>query len=159
VFGLLAGLARRPSEAPSDWLVATGLALVAIVLVAFWRRVSLGFAAVGASSALLAAVLTGGHGALDGAGGLECLLTVGGVAALSSSAAWVVMRREPGTLPGSAMGTWAVAGALASVAALQVSCGTRSSLAHLLTFHVGGVLAVTSAAYFGARRRLETARR
>jgi putative zinc finger protein len=158
VFGLLVGLARSPSEMPFDWVVAVGLATVAAALVAFWRRVTLGFAAIAASSAVLAAVVTGGRGSLDGAAGLECLSTVGGVAALAAGAAWAVLRREPGEELGSAMGTWAVAGALASLAALQVACGTRSSLAHLLVFHVGGLLAVMALAHFATRLKAGMAR-
>ena len=159
VFGLLVSFARRHSSAPVDWVVAFGLAAVAVALVIFWRRVTLGFAAIAASSAILSAVVTGGRGPLDGAGGLECLVTVGGVAALAAGAAWVAMRRETSEILGSAMGTWGVAAALASVAALQVACGIRSSLAHLITFHVGGLLVVIGVAHLGNVLSASTARR
>lgn len=157
-FGLLVGLARRTSEAPFDWVVAVVLAAVAVALVVAWRRLTVGFAALAAASAVLAAVSTGGPGSLDGAEGLECLLAVGGMAAATTGAAWAVLRREPGEVLGSAMGTWAVAGALAAVAALQVACGAHSSLAHLLVFHVGGLLAVMAVAHLAARRSAGLAR-
>jgi anti-sigma-K factor RskA len=150
-FGLLVGLARGSSGAPSDWLIAIGLVVVAVTLVALWRRVTLGFAAVAATASLLAAAASGRHGSLDGTGGLDCLLTIGGVAAGAAGAAWVVLRKEPGQILGSAMGAWAAAGALASVAALQVACRAPRSLAHLLTFHVGGLLAVIVAGYLAPR--------
>jgi len=158
VFGLLVGLARRPSEQPFDWVVAGGLATLAVALVLCWRRVTLGFAAMAASSALLAALVEGGQGSLDGARGLECLLTLGGVAALTTGAAWAVLRREPIDVLGSAMGVSAVAGALAAVAALQVACGGHPALAHRLVFHVGGLLSVVALAFLATRRSAGLAR-
>ena len=68
-------------------------------------------------------------------------------------------RRETSEIMGSAMGTWGVSGALASVAALQVACGIRSSLAHLITFHVGGLLEVIGVAHLGNFLNASTARR
>lgn len=157
-FGLLVGLARRPSGSPGDWAVAVALALVAAGLAALWRRVTPGFALVAASSSLLAALLTGGRGAVDLPGGAECLLTVGGAAAGAAAAAWLVLRREPGAILRSATGAWAAAGALAAVAALQVACRSHSSLEHLLTFHVGGLLAVLAAVLLVPRLHVGPAR-
>ena len=157
-FGLLVGLARRTSSSPADWTAAIGVVAAAVALVVLRRRVTLGFAALGASAAVVAAAVTGGPGALDEAGGLECLLTVGITAAGAVAAARVVLRHEPREVLGSAMGAWAVSGALAAVGALQVACGARSSLAHLLTFHLGGLLAVTAVALLAARRHAAPAR-
>lgn len=150
-FGLLVGLARRPAGSPGDWAVAAALALVAAGLAALWRRVTAGFAAVAAASSLLGAFLTGGRGSLDLAGGQECLLIVGGAAGGAAAAAWLVLRHDPGASWRSATGAWAAAGALTAVAALQVTCRTHSSLEHLLTFHVGGLLAVIAAALLAPR--------
>lgn len=158
VFGLLLGMARHPAGSPADWAFAFGLAAVAVALVLVWRRLTLGLAAVAASAAALAAVVTGGHGELDGAGGLECLLTVGVAAGGATAAAWAALRREPAELLRPAMGAWAVAGALAAVGALQVACGAHSSLAHLLAFHVGGLLVVVAAGALAARPRPAPAR-
>lgn len=150
-FGLLVGLARRPSGSPGDWAAAVALALVAAGLAALRRRVTAGFAAVAASAAVLAALLTGGRGSLDLPAGLECLLTVGGAAGGAVAAAWLLLRHEPGATVRSAAGAWAAAGALTAVAALQVACQAHGSLAHLLVFHVGGLLAVLAVALLGPR--------
>lgn len=152
-FGLLVALARRPSGRAEDWAVALVLAGVAVALAALGRRATLGLAAVAGAAALAAGLLAGGRGSLELATGLDCLLTVGAAAAGMAGVAWLVLRRGPGALVRSAAGSWAVAGALAGAAALQVTCGAHTSLAHHLTFHVGGVLAVAATALLVPRWR------
>lgn len=150
-FGLLLGMARSPSSLPADWLVAAGLLVVAVAVAVRWRRLTLGAAAVAAGSALLAAVATGGGGPLEAAEGLECVLTVCGTAAAAAGAGWALLRRRPDEELPAEVGAWAVAAALGALAALQVACGARSSLAHLLTFHLGGLLAVLVVAALAPR--------
>jgi len=157
-FGLLAALARRPSGSPRDWGVALALAVVAIALPALGRRTALGAAAAAVSAGVAGALLAGGRGPVDPAEGVECLLVVGVAAAAVSGVSWLVLRRGPRAPGPSAAGSWAIAGALAGVAALQVACGAHTSLPHLVTFHVGGLLAVVAMALSLPRLRARPAR-
>jgi len=155
VVAFLVGIARNPSHALEDWAVASALAAGAIGLAAVARRFTLRFAAAAVSAAFVAAVVRGGsEGRLGFPAGLECLLTVAGAAAAVTGAAWLAARRGRGSV---ALGAWAVAGALAGDAALQIACGRNESLPHLAAFHAGGVLAVAALAAAVARLRLRTA--
>jgi hypothetical protein len=147
--GLLVLAARRPSSAPGDWAVAAALALAAMALAALLRRLSLRFALTAVSASLAAAVIRGGAGTWDLAGGLECLVTeLGAAAGLVGIATLAARRRaDPATLGG-----WAVAGAVAGDAALHVTCGSHGSLTHLTLFHVGGVLLAALLAGWAVRR-------
>jgi hypothetical protein len=145
-FALLVVLARHPSGESLDWRIALVLAGVATGLAAFGQRGRPRLATAAVLAALAAAFLRGGHGPLGAATGLDCLLIVGATSAASTGAAWLALRRGPGALLRSQAGAWAVAGALAGVAALQISCEAHASLAHLLAFHVGGLIAVIGAA-------------
>jgi hypothetical protein len=154
VVALLAGLARNPSNAAEDWGVSAALAAGAIAVAILARRLTIRFAVVAVSAAFVAAAVRGGPGDLAFAEGLECLLIEAAAAAAVASAAWLAARRAPGTVP---LGTWAIAGALAGDAALQISCGAHLSMLHLVTFHAGGVLVVAALALVHSWRRPATA--
>jgi len=151
VFGLVVAMARHPSRVPLDWSIAAALLCVAVVLAALGRRVTLGSAAVAVSTGLGAALLAGRRGALDLSTGLECLLIVSVASLGTAGATWGWLRREPMEHRRHGAGASALAGALAGVAALQLACSAHSSLVHLLTFHVGGLLAVAAAALLVSR--------
>jgi protein-S-isoprenylcysteine O-methyltransferase Ste14 len=153
VFGLLVAMAHHPSHLPLDLGIAGVLVSVAVVLAALGRRVSFGSAAVAVSAALGAALLAGRSGSLELTGGFECLLIVALASVASAGATWGWLRGEPMERRRHAAGSSAVAGALAGVAALQLACSAHSSLVHLLTFHVGGLLAMAAAALLVARSR------
>jgi hypothetical protein len=151
VFGLVVGMAHHPSRLPLDLGIAGVLVSVAMALAALGRRVTFGSAAVAVSTSLGAALLAGRSGSLDLSTGLECLLIVGLASVGSAGATWGWLRGEPVERRRHGAGSSAVAGALAGVAALQLACGAHSSLVHLLTFHVGGLLAVAAAGLLVSR--------
>ena len=153
VFGGVVAMARHPSHLPLDLGIAGVLVAVATVLAALGRRVTFGSAAVAVSAGLGAALLAGRGGALELSTGLECLLVLGMASAGSAGATWGWLRREPAERRRHAAGSSAVAGALAGVAALQLACGAHASLVHLMTFHVGGLLAMAAAALLASRPR------
>jgi hypothetical protein len=153
VFGVVVAMARHPSRLPLDRGIAGVLVCAAMVLAALGRRVTFASAVVAVSTGLAAALLAGRGGSLDLSTGLECLLIVGSASAGSAGASWGWLRREPAERRRHGAGSSALAGALAGVAALQLACGAHSSLVHLLTFHVGGLLAVAAAALVVSRVR------
>lgn len=160
---LVVGLARHPSQAPSDWALAAALAVVAVGLAALVRRLTLRFAASAVSAALVAAALGGGEGPLVLPTGLHCLLTEVAAAAGVAAVAWLLARRRAaGSSAGAGggvatLGAWALAGAVAGDAALQIACGAHDSLPHLLVFHAGGVLVVAALALVASRFRPQPA--
>lgn len=147
---LLVAGSENLSPALADWAVGAGLAAAAAGLAAVARRLTPGVGAAAVSAALVAAVVRGAPGAGPDLAGLECLAIELGCAGLVAGAGWLATRRTPDP---AALGTWAVAGALAGGAALQVGCHGSSHLEHLLAFHVAGVLGVVVAALLLGRRR------
>lgn len=143
------GAARSPSHAVGDWAASLALAAAGFALALLVQRVTLRVALVAASAALTAAVVRGGPGPLAAWQGLECMLVELATAAAVAGAAWLVSRRPIGY---AVLGSWAVAGALAGAAALQVSCSEHLSLAHGATSHVAGVVVLAVAAMIAARR-------
>jgi hypothetical protein len=143
IVAVLVGLARDPSRAVSDWLVAAALAAVAIALTALARRLTLRFAVAAISAALVAAVIQGGAGPVAFPGGLHCALTEGGGAVVAAGVAWLASRRRRLS---TSFAVWAAAGALAGDAALQIACTERASLPHVAVFHVGGLVVIAAAA-------------
>lgn len=139
LLAILVGLARNPSRAVADWIVALALAALAITLAAAARRLTLRFAAAAVSAALVAAAIRGGSGPLAVSEGLRCLSTEAAGAAAVAGLAWLGGRRRGSP---ANVGVWAAAGALASDAALHVSCSAHAPLAHMAMFHAGGVLLV-----------------
>jgi hypothetical protein len=154
VMALLVALARHPSRALADLIVSAGLAAGAILLARLARRLTPRFAVAAVSAALVAAAVRGGPGPLELSEGLECLAIEGAAAAVVAGAAWISARRTKGAV---SLGPWAVAGALAGAAVLQLACGAHTSLAHLVTFHAGGVLLVAALALVGTRRQPQPA--
>jgi len=67
-------------------------------------------------------------------------------AAAVAGAAWLGARGGSPVAVRRSLAAGAVAGALVADAALQITCGAQDATAHLLTFHVGGVLIVAAAA-------------
>jgi hypothetical protein len=128
-----------------------------MMLAALGWRATFGSAAVALSTSLGAAVLGGRSGSLELSTGLECLLIVGMASVGVAGATWGLLRREPVERRQSGAASSAVAGALAGVAALQLACGAHASLVHLLTFHVGGLLAIAAAALLVSRSRTRPA--
>jgi anti-sigma factor RsiW len=153
VVALLVGFARNPSRAAGDWIVSMALAAGAMAFAALARRLTLRLATVAVSASFVAALVRGGEGPVAISAGLECLLIEAVAAAGVMGAAWLVNRRAAFT----GLGAWAVAGALAGDAALQIACREHLSLAHLATFHAGGVLAIAGVALVATRKRPATA--
>ncbi len=153
VFGVVVAMAHHPSRLPLDLGIAGVLVSLAMVLAALGRRVTFGSAAIAVSTSLGAALLAGRSGSLDLSTGLECLVIVGLASVGSAGATWGWLRGEPAERRRYGAGSSAVAGALAGVAALQIACGAHSSLVHLLTFHVGGLLLMAAAALLVSRSR------
>ena len=154
---LLVALARHPSHQLADWAIGLGLVATAMALAAALRRLTVGFVVAAVSAALVAALLRGAEGPLAALNGLECLFFEVAMAAGMTVVAWRVARRGPGALVRSSLGAWAVAGALAADAALQVGCAQHGSRPHLLVFHAGGVLVLAAAAWLLTRPKRDPA--
>ncbi len=155
IVAVLVGLARDPSHAVSDWLIAAALAAVAIALTALARRLTLRFAVAAISAALVAAVIQGGAGPVAFPGGLHCSLTEGAAAGVAAGVAWLASRRRRLS---TGFAVWAAAGALAGDAALRIACTERASLPHVAVFHVGGLVVIAAgAAALAALRSWRTA--
>lgn len=142
----LLGLAQHRQDGAGDWVVAAGLAAVALVLAALAGRfrAALAVSAVGASIAAVAA--SGRGGGLELATGIHCLALELLAAAVVAGAAWFGVRGGGAGAVQRALAGGAVAGALAADAALQITCAAHGEVPHLLAFHVGGVLLVAAAA-------------
>jgi hypothetical protein len=150
-FALLVAFASHRSPSTEDWAVALVLAVGAAALAALSSRFSLGVAVAAVFAALAAALARGGHGPLAFSAGLHCLATEIGAAACVAGAAWLAVRRSPSPRARNALAAAGAAGAVAADAALQVTCAASASLAHLLVFHVGGVVAVAAGAVLLSR--------
>jgi hypothetical protein len=144
-FAFLVALASHRSPSTADWAVALVLVAGAAALAALASRFSLGVAVAAIFAAVAAALARGGQGPLALSMGLDCLATEIGAAALVGGVAWLAVRRGPSARARNALAAAGAAGAVAADAALQVTCAASASLAHLLVFHVGGVVAVVVA--------------
>ncbi|HZY03355.1 MAG TPA: hypothetical protein VFF02_07615 [Anaeromyxobacteraceae bacterium] len=142
----LLAFARHRSAAPDDWLVASALAAVALLLAVLAGRFAVGVALAAVAAAVAAALAGGTAGALDAATGAECLALELGAAAAAGGVAWLGARRGASGAVRRVVAGGAVAGALAADAALQITCRAREALPHALAFHAGGVLLVALAA-------------
>ena len=154
LMALLVGLAPHRKGSAADWLVASGLALVALALSALSVRRPLVALAGGAAAALAAAVATGGPGPLEAEIGLHCLLTELAAAAAVVGAGWLALRGGATSPARWAVAAAAAAGALAGGAALEVTCPAHEALPHDLVFHLGGVLLAAGVASLLGRRRV-----
>lgn len=151
VVAILVSLARNPSRAPVDWLLAVALSAGALALVGLARRLTFRIAAAVVSAAFVAAAIRGGSGSIAAPAGLDCLLTEATGALAMAGVAWAARRwwRRAGSR--SAWTVWAVAGGLAAEAALQIACPHHASLAHLAIFHAGGMLVIAAIAVTAER--------
>jgi hypothetical protein len=143
---LLVGLARERSPAPGDWAIASALAASAVALAAVAGRFALGVVVACVLAAFAAALVGGAGGPVASAAGLHCLETEIAAAAAVVGASWLALRRGPPAPARRALAAGVAVGALAGDAALQVTCGFRAALPHLLVFHFGGVLAAAAGA-------------
>jgi hypothetical protein len=151
---LLAVAGRSPSHAARDVLAGAALAVAAAAVAALARRGWLVAAgAVAVSSA--AAALHAGAGPFAWQEGVRCLATELAAAALPLVVAVGLWRRE---VPGAwDLASAAAAGALAGQAALALNCHGPDSAAHVLGFHVAGVvlaLALGASARVAVRPRV-----
>jgi hypothetical protein len=147
-FGVGLVLARYRSPSAHDWHVALGLASGALgcAVAAASRRLALLVVAGGPALALATAGATAGPGDVAAAVGAHCLATELVCASVVVGGTWLTLRRGTGVLGGRAAGATAAAGALAGLASLELTCPGRAAFAHLLLFHVLGVLAASGAA-------------
>ncbi|HET6438620.1 MAG TPA: hypothetical protein VFG59_11195 [Anaeromyxobacter sp.] len=157
LFALVLGLARHRQGRAVDWLMAGGLAVLALVLSAVSVRRPLLAITGGALAALAAAVVTGGPGPLEAGVGLHCLLVEMISAAAVVGAGWLALRGGTTSPARWAVAAGAAAGALAGGAALEVACAAHEALQHDLLFHLGGVLLAAFAASLLGRRRVAVA--
>jgi len=142
--------ARVHSGAPGDWVAAAALAVAAAAIAAFAAR-GLPSLAAAVVASLAFAVAGAGAGPLTAEEGVRCLATELATAAVPLVAALALSRRGGG-VGAARLAAAAAAGALAGQAALEVGCHAPKTFAHLLAFHVGGVLAAAAAgALAGAR--------
>jgi hypothetical protein len=100
----------------------------------------------GPALALATAGATAGPGTVAAAVGAHCLATELVCASLVVGGTWLALRRGTGVLGGRAAAATATAGALAGLASLELTCPGRAALAHLLVFHVLGLLVASGAA-------------
>ena len=146
VLALLLAFARNRSQSPEDWAVGAALAVTALAVAALAGRFALGVVVAAVSASLAAALVAGRGGGLQVAIGVHCLGTELMAAAAVAGAAWLGARGGSPVAVRRSLAAGAVAGALVADAALQITCGAQDATAHLLTFHVGGVLIVAAAA-------------
>jgi hypothetical protein len=107
---------------------------------------AVGLAAASPCPARALALAAGGPGATEAALGVECAATELCGAAVVVAAGWLALRGGTTSLGAWAAASSAAAGAVAVAAALQLTCPARGALAHLLAFHVAGVLVAAAAA-------------
>lgn len=150
---LLVTLAHERSHAPGEVGIALALALAALGLAVLGGRFALGAAGAAVAAALAAALLGGGTGPLEAGMGLHCLLSELAAGGAVLVAVRFVLRGSATSPPFWAFAAGAAAGALSADAALEVTCGARESLPHLLVFHLGGVLVAVAMARLAVRRR------
>jgi hypothetical protein len=143
---VILAFARDRSRSADDWALAGVLGALAVALAAVARRAPMLVAALAGVGALLAAAASGGPGPLAPRIGVDCLAAELGSAAAVMGAAWLALRGGSTSPARSTIAAAAASGALAGDAALQVTCAAHTSVAHLLAFHVGGVLLATTGA-------------
>ncbi|MFL5300630.1 MAG: hypothetical protein ACJ79R_09845, partial [Anaeromyxobacteraceae bacterium] len=141
-FGVGLLLARQRSPSAHDWHVSLGLASGALgcALAAASRRLALVAVAGGPALALAMAGATAGPGAVAAVVGAHCLATELICAGVVVGGTWLTLRHGTGVLGGRAAAATAASGALAGLASLELTCPGRAGFAHLLVFHVLGVL-------------------
>ena len=147
VLALLLAFARNRSQSPQDWAVSAALAVAALTVAALAGRFALGVVVAAVSAAVAAALVPGSVGHVAADHGVYCLGIELAAAALVGGAAWIGARGGSPVAVRRSLAAGAVAGALVADAALQITCGAHDAMAHLLTFHAGGVGIVAAAAW------------
>jgi len=159
VVGLMTGVAAVLSAAASRshaplgraWLEAGVVAAAACGLALLAGRRGMLAAGLAVVAAFAMALLAGAGGPLA-AMQLRCSMHEIATAVIPVVA---LLRLGPtGTIARAPLIGVAAAGALAGDAALHVACPDAGSLAHVLVFHVGGVVATLGIAALGAERLL-----
>ncbi|HTT72206.1 MAG TPA: hypothetical protein VMG32_13360 [Anaeromyxobacteraceae bacterium] len=150
---LLVTLAHARSHSAGDWALSAALAATAVLLASLAGRFTLGAASAAVAAALGAALLGGRAGPLEAGMGLHCLLSEVAAGGLVLVAVRLALRGGSSAPSFWAFAAGAAAGALAADAALEVTCGARESLPHLLVFHLGGVLLAAGLGGLALRRR------
>lgn len=154
-FALLLLVSRHRSPALEDRAIAAGLAVAAAALAAAATRWARAAIPAAVAAALAGAAFAGSSGQLGGGLGVDCVAAEIAAAGMVVGAMWLALRGGSTSPARSAVAAAAAAGALAGDAALQLTCGERSSLPHLLLFHVGGVLAAAALGALLRRRQVE----
>jgi hypothetical protein len=147
-FALCITFARQRASGVGDWTVALALLGGAFVCGAAaterrWAGVVVG-AATAAVLAVALASRSSGHVAPFV--GMHCLATEVACAAFAIVAGWWALHQGTTSLGPRTAAAGAAAGALAGAAALELTCSARDAVAHLLAFHVSGVLLSAAAA-------------
>lgn len=139
-WAIFATLAKQHAGDLESWLVSAAALLVAAVALRVASRSGwLAVAAAGVASGALAA-WAGSGGGLVPLVGIKCVVIELIAASLPYALVFRAARR--GVVQGTParLSATAAAGALAGHAALHVTCPARAASAHLLVFHLGGVL-------------------
>ena len=148
--------ARSRSPSVSDWALAAGLLLVAVLLVASASRRPRLATALAGLAVVAAATISGTPGPLAVGVGLECLATEVAAGGLTVAAVWLALRGGTTSPAASTIVATGAAGAVAGAAALQITCAAHTALPHVLVFHVGGL--VIAAVGAGLLWRIRSAR-
>jgi hypothetical protein len=155
---LFAVIAKHHAREPVAWLEAAGALSAAAASIALLPKLR-GRAVVLPCLASVALVLVAGSaGNLELKLGLKCVMIELVAAALPyATAAYGAIRNRTRADAGT-FAAIAAAGALAGQAALHVTCLARAAEAHLLVFHLGGVIlaAILGALASGPVRRAAT---
>jgi hypothetical protein len=132
--------ARHHETAAPVWIGAVVVGLAALAVAIAGPRLGGWVAAATVGASTLFALVAGTGRELEPAAGLHCFVSelLAGTAAFGA-AMWMRRRHGEAETPWS-FAAVAAAGALAGQAALNVVCGARDALPHLLVFHTGGVL-------------------
>ena len=149
---LLVAFARQRSQAPDDWWIGSLLAAAALAAAAVAGRFAVGVVVAAVSAAVAAAFAGGRSLAIQPGFSVDCLALELATAAVVGGVAWIAARGGPAAFARRSLAGGALAGALVADAALQVTCGARDALPHLLVFHAGGVAVVAALAWAWCRR-------
>ena len=147
-FALAVGLARHRSPAQTDRVLAFVLAFAALAsAVGAVARDWAVLIAIGVPAASVAlAVVAGRGGGLQPDVGVECLATELACAGTVIAGAWIALRGGSTSLGPRTAAAGAAAGALAGMAALELTCPAHGAFSHLVLFHAAGVLLAAATA-------------
>jgi hypothetical protein len=151
-FQLACGIGTPIDFAPSTVAVSIAIVAISVSIVLFVRsRRELAVITVVATSGLLVYVAQAVPG-LEPGFGIHCTLYELTAAAIPWLVAMVASRRAGVVLDGWNLAAVAAGGALASQAAQHMTCPVAHADAHLLVFHLGGVMLAAAIGSLGALR-------